>query len=89
MNAPVRRIEAASEKREERRRIDTLSRMRATLHALGLELGRIQTLGNAEREMALLGFRTRLAQVDINAQSLERESGALAVADAAAPAVEG
>lgn len=82
MNAPISLLDAAVEKRAERRRIRTLQNMRASLHSLGIELGRIETLGNKDRAAALRKLRSTFAHVDLSALSLQTESEELAVADA-------
>jgi hypothetical protein len=79
VNAPVSLLDVAAEKREESRRVRTLNNMRASLHAIGIELGRIQTLGNRDRAAALRTVRARFAHLDLSALSLQTESEQLAV----------
>lgn len=81
MNAPISLIDVAAEKRNESRRVRTLQNMRASLHALGIELGRIETLGNRERADALWKVRGTFKHLDLSARSLQDESQELADAE--------
>lgn len=82
MIAAVALIEAAAEKREERRRVATMCNMQATMHSIPIDLERAKGLGNAERAAAFAGMAHRLELMKRAALSLRAESLELAELDA-------
>lgn len=79
MNAPVS-IEAAVDKREERRRLSTMSMMVTALRDMSEDVNRAKTLGDNDRALAFRALRGRLTLIEQQAEMLQEESVDLAIA---------